>query len=236
MLLRTHNLNKHFFHPVEFHVLKDINISVDEGEFVAIVGESGSGKSTLLYILATLDTQYEGELFFKDKALHTYSKKKLAEFRNINMGFVFQFHFLLPEFTVMENVLMPIMRQGQGVINEAREFAQDILERLNIADQSDKRVNMLSGGEQQRVAIARALINRPKLLVADEPTGNLDSMNSGLVMDIFKDITKNAGQTLIVVTHDSNFAKQTDRIIRLKDGEVVQGASPSETRTETLNT
>jgi len=236
MLLRTHNLNKHFFHPVEFHVLKDINISVDEGEFVAIVGESGSGKSTLLYILATLDTQYEGELFFKDKALHTYSKKKLAEFRNINMGFVFQFHFLLPEFTVMENVLMPIMRQGQGVINEAREFAQDILERLNIADQSDKRVNMLSGGEQQRVAIARALINRPKLLVADEPTGNLDSMNSGLVMDIFKDITKNAGQTLIVVTHDSNFAKQTDRIIRLKDGEVVQGASPSETRTETRNT
>ena len=221
-ILQARNINKFFYEPVEFNVLKGIDLDISEGQFVAIMGESGSGKSTLLYILATLDTEYQGELFFDGQPLHLQSKAQLAEFRNLNMGFVFQFHFLLPEFTVLENVLMPVRKQRSLDLKHFTQRADRILERLNIADQRNKRVTRLSGGQQQRVAIARALINQPKLLVADEPTGNLDSVNSKLVLDIFREITSQDGQTLIVVTHDPSFAQQTDRIIRLRDGQIIE--------------
>lgn len=220
-ILEARSISKFFYKPVEFQVLKSISFEIYQGEFISIVGESGSGKSTLLYILATLDSDYQGELYFDNSPLHTLSKPQLAAFRNQNMGFVFQFHFLLPEFTVLENVLMPVMRQQKIDLKRFTERANEILSRLNILDQRDKRANQLSGGQQQRVAIARALINKPKLLVADEPTGNLDSENSQLVLDIFRQITHEDGQTLIVVTHDAKVAHSADRTIRLKDGSVL---------------
>lgn len=224
-ILRARNLNKFFYEPVEFHVLQNIELQIYEGEFVAVMGESGSGKSTLLYVLATLDTDYEGELFFADQPLHQRTKAQLAEFRNLNMGFVFQFHYLLPEFTVLENVLMPVRKQPKVDLRHFTRRADVILEQLNIADQRNKRVTHLSGGQQQRVAIARALINKPKLLVADEPTGNLDSLNTQLVLDIFREVTSKDGQTLIVVTHDAAFAERTDRIVRLRDGRIIEDRS-----------
>jgi lipoprotein-releasing system ATP-binding protein len=220
-ILETKNLDKFFRDPVDFQALKKVNISVERGEFVSIVGSSGSGKSTLLYVLSTLDTDYEGHIFLAGEDLSVKSKNELAEIRNEKIGFVFQFHYLLPEFTVLDNVMLPALKLGKYSDAEIRKRALEKLGMLGLADQADKKASKLSGGQQQRVAIARALINDPQIIFGDEPTGNLDSKNAQLVFDIFRELKEKYNQTIMVVTHDMNLAGQTDRTIRLHDGEVV---------------
>jgi lipoprotein-releasing system ATP-binding protein len=220
-IIETKNLSKSFHDPVEFQALKNINVSIKQGEFAAIVGSSGSGKSTLLYVLSTLDTDYTGHIFFDGDDLSLKSKNDLAEIRNEKIGFVFQFHYLLPEFTVLENVCLPALKLAKYSEAEIRERAYQKLDLLGLRDQALKKANKLSGGQQQRVAIARALINDPKIIFGDEPTGNLDSKNSQNVFEIFKELKETFNQSIVVVTHDMNFAERTDRIITLSDGEVV---------------
>lgn len=220
-IIETKNLNKSFHDPVEFQALKNINIQIKQGEFVAIVGSSGSGKSTLLYVLSTLDTDYKGNIFFDGEDLSTKTKNELADIRNQKIGFVFQFHYLLPEFTVLENVCLPALKLAKFSEEEIKEHAMQKLDLLGLRDQALKKANKLSGGQQQRVAIARALINQPKIIFGDEPTGNLDSKNSQTVFEIFKELKEKYNQSIVVVTHDMNFAERTDRIITLSDGEVV---------------
>ena len=220
-VIETKNLEKYFHDPVEFQALKNINITIKQGEFASIVGSSGSGKSTLLYVLSTLDTDYNGHIFFDGDDLSLKTKNELAEIRNEKIGFVFQFHYLLPEFTVLENVCLPALKFAKYSEEEIKEHAMQKLDLLGLRDQALKKANKLSGGQQQRVAIARALINDPKIIFGDEPTGNLDSKNSQNVFDIFKELKDNFNQSIVVVTHDMHFAERTDRIITLSDGEVV---------------
>jgi lipoprotein-releasing system ATP-binding protein len=220
-IIETQNLDKFFYDPVEFQALKDINVNIRKGEFASIVGASGSGKSTLLYVLSTLDTKYKGHIYFDGDDLSKKNKDELAEIRNEKMGFVFQFHYLLPEFTVLENVSLPALKLARYSEEEIRNLALEKLDILGLRDQADKKANKLSGGQQQRVAIARALINQPKIIFGDEPTGNLDSKNAQIVFEIFKELKEKYNQSIVVVTHDMNFANKTDRIITLSDGEVV---------------
>ena len=220
-IIETKGLSKSFHDPVEFQALKNINVSVKQGEFAAIVGASGSGKSTLLYVLSTLDTDYKGNIYFDGDDLSLKTKDQLAAIRNEKIGFVFQFHYLLPEFTVLENVAMPAIKLGKYSQEQIDEMAMEKLKMLGLEDQALKRANKLSGGQQQRVAIARALINSPKIIMGDEPTGNLDTKNSQIVFDILKELKENFNQSILIVTHDMNFANKTDRIITLRDGEVV---------------
>ncbi|MBL0102839.1 MAG: ABC transporter ATP-binding protein [Bacteroidetes bacterium] len=222
MILQTRKLSKFYHDPVEFQALKNIDLDIRYGEFVSIVGASGSGKSTLLYVLSTLDTDYKGSIIFDQQDLSTLSKNDQAEIRNEKIGFVFQFHYLLPEFTVLENVSLPAMKLGKKSIEEIHEDAMSRLKLLGMEDQALKKANKLSGGQQQRAAIARALINMPKIIFGDEPTGNLDSKNSHNVFDIFKDLKKEFNQTICIVTHDMHLADQTDRTITLSDGELVK--------------
>lgn len=220
-IIETKSLDKFFHDPVEFQALKNINISIRQGEFAAIMGASGSGKSTLLYVLSTLDTDYKGNIYFDGDDLSRKSKDELAAIRNEKIGFVFQFHYLLPEFTVLENVSIPALKLGRLSEEEIESQAMEKLNMLGLADQAMKRANKLSGGQQQRVAIARALINNPKIIMGDEPTGNLDSKNSQVVFEILKELKEKFNQSILVVTHDIHFAERTDRIITLHDGEVV---------------
>lgn len=222
-ILETKNLDKFFRDPVEFQALKKINIAVGKGEFVSIIGSSGSGKSTLLYVLSTLDTDYEGQIFLDGEDLSQKSKNELAAIRNEKIGFVFQFHYLLPEFTVIDNVMLPALKLAKYDDATVRKRALEKLDMLGLADQAEKKANRLSGGQQQRVAIARALINDPHIIFGDEPTGNLDSKNAQTVFDIFRELKEKYNQTIMVVTHDMSLADQTDRTIRLHDGEVVSG-------------
>ncbi|HAP69486.1 MAG TPA: ATP-binding protein, partial [Flavobacteriales bacterium] len=180
-VLEARNIQKHFRFPVDFHVLKDISFSIDHGEFVSIMGKSGCGKSTLLYILSTMDTDYEGELLLDEKLITNNTADELALLRNEKIGFVFQFHYLLPEFTVLDNVMLPARKLGIKSLDEIREDAMEKLRLLDIHDQANKKATMISGGQKQRVAIARALINDPVIIMGDEPTGNLDSKNSDTV-------------------------------------------------------
>jgi len=218
--LRAEKLNKYFHEPEEFHVLFDISFSVNKGEFVSVIGKSGCGKSTLLYLLSTLDTDYEGKIFINDRLLTGESQNSLARFRNENIGFVFQFHFLLPEFTVRENVMLPALKLGKLSRQEIEEQAMEKLRQLQMDAFANKLSSKLSGGQQQRVAIARALINNPTIIMADEPTGNLDSVNTGLVFDIFKELSHQKGITVLTVTHDLDFAKNADRVIEMVDGKI----------------
>ena len=220
-IIATKNLNKFFHDPVECQALQDVDMYVRQGEFASFVGASGSGKSTLLYVLSTLDTDYKGHIYFDEDDLSVKSKNELAEIRNEKIGFVFQFHYLLPEFTVLENVAMPAIKLGKYSQEEIDERAMEKLKMLGLQDQAHKRANKLSGGQQQRVAIARALINDPKIIMGDEPTGNLDSKNSQLVFDIFRELKEKYNQSILVVTHDMHFAERTDRIITLHDGKIV---------------
>ena len=222
IILRAEKLNKYFYEPEPFHVLTDISFTVNEGEFVALVGKSGSGKSTLLYLLSTLDTEYEGSLTIKDELLTGLGQDQLAKFRNDNIGFVFQFHFLLPEFTALENVMMPALKQNKFNRNEIEERAMEKLRQMQMQEYAKKPSAKLSGGQQQRIAVARALINDPAIVMADEPTGNLDSANSETIIGIFEDISKNKGKTIIMVTHDNDFARRANRIIELVDGRLVR--------------
>ncbi len=218
--LKIENLNKYFHEPEEFHVLQDISFSIAKSEFVPIIGKSGSGKSTLLYLLSTLDTDYSGKISINNEIVTGKSQNELARFRNQNVGFVFQFHFLLPEFTALENVMLPALKLGRLSREEIEENALDKLRQLEMHSFAHKLSTKLSGGQQQRVAIARALINDPAIIMADEPTGNLDSINTGLVFDIFKDLSHQKGITVLAVTHDLDFANNADRIIEMIDGRI----------------
>ena len=220
-ILRTVDVQKSFVDPVEVEVLKNINIWVDKGEFVSIMGKSGCGKSTLLYILSTMDTNYKGQLFLADRLLTGLSGNDLAVVRNEHIGFVFQFHYLLPEFSVLHNVMMPGLKLGKKSREEVEFDAIKQLRLLGVDDQATKKATQISGGQKQRVAIARALINEPKIIMGDEPTGNLDSRNADIVFDIFKELSSELGTSLLVVTHDADFAKRTDRIIEMADGRVI---------------
>ena len=220
-ILETKNINKYFHDPVEFQVLKNISFTVGKGEFLSMIGKSGSGKSTLLYILSTMDTEYQGQLMIDGQILTGQSNDQLAAMRNQKIGFVFQFHYLLPEFSCLKNIMIPALKLGKYSIKEIESKAYDKLKLLGLEDQALKPASKLSGGQQQRVAIARALINDPLMIMCDEPTGNLDSKNTAIVFDIFKELTSQLGQTIIAVTHDDEFAKKSDRIIEMKDGEIV---------------
>ncbi|RDY58030.1 ABC transporter ATP-binding protein [Flagellimonas nanhaiensis] len=221
LVLEAKNINKHFYKPKDFHVLKDISFGVHEGEFASIMGKSGSGKSTLLYILSTMDTDYTGELFLNQELVSGKSHQELSRIRNKHIGFVFQFHYLLSEFSVLENVMLPAKKLAEKSNAEIAKDAQEKLEMLHIGHLAHQRASRISGGEKQRVAIARALINNPTILMGDEPTGNLDSHNSENVFNIFKSLKEEQGLSLLVVTHDEDFAKRTDRIIQMEDGMIV---------------
>ncbi|GMQ29669.1 ABC transporter ATP-binding protein [Algoriphagus confluentis] len=221
ILLKTQGITKYFHDPETFQVLKGIDIEVHKGEFLSLIGKSGSGKSTLLYLLSTMDMDFEGKLVINGEELTEKSPDYLARFRSEHIGFVFQFHFLLPEFSALENVMIPALKLGKYSEEVIRQKAMEKLDLLGIADQAKKASSRLSGGQQQRVAIARALINDPLLIMGDEPTGNLDSVNSKIVFDTFRKLTRDLGQTIITVTHDDDFAAKTDRIIEMKDGKIV---------------
>ncbi|MHC4840214.1 MAG: ABC transporter ATP-binding protein [Planctomycetota bacterium] len=202
-------------------ILHGLNISVSRGEFCSIVGPSGSGKSTLMYLLGALDKPTSGKVIIDRQDTGTLRNNELAALRNRKLGFIFQFHYLMPEFTAAENIMMPMFKAGVSR-NEAAERAHELLGRLGIADKYNRVPGRLSGGEQQRVAIARALANRPLIVLGDEPTGNLDTHNADNVFDVFRKLVKEESQTIIVVTHDPNMAARTDRMIRLVDGNVVE--------------
>lgn len=221
IVLKTDNIGKHFYDPVKFKVLNDITFDVKQGEFLTLVGKSGCGKSTLLYVLSTMDTDYEGALYIDEEKLTGCKPDHLAAVRNEKIGFVFQFHYLLPEFTCLKNVMIPGLKLGKYSREEIEHRAYTKLEMLDLKEFALKPASKLSGGQQQRVAIARALINDPLIIMGDEPTGNLDSKNTTIVFDIFKELTRNHNQTIIAVTHDTDFAKASDRTIELMDGKVV---------------
>jgi lipoprotein-releasing system ATP-binding protein len=220
-VLHTKNINKYFNNPVPFHVLKDINLSVKKGEFASIMGKSGCGKSTLLYILSTMDSDYEGELYINGDLITGRDGDTLSRIRNEHIGFVFQFHYLLSEFTVLENILLPAKKLGVKSHQEITHDAIEKLQMLNIEHLAHKKASRVSGGEKQRIAIARALINNPTLIMGDEPTGNLDSYNADNVLDIFRQLSIEQGLSLLIVTHDTDFAARTDRIITMSDGRII---------------
>ncbi len=220
-ILEVQQINKYFYEPQKFRVLNDITLNIKRGHFVSIVGKSGSGKSTLLYVLSTMDTDYEGKLTLNGCEMHGQKQNYLASFRNENIGFVFQFHYLLPEFTVLQNVMIPALKLNKLPKAEIEHNAYERLKMLGVAEQATKKASKLSGGQQQRVAIARSLINNPAIIMGDEPTGNLDSENSTKVFNIFRELAEQYNQTIIVVTHDSEFARKSDYIIEMKDGQIV---------------
>lgn len=221
IVLKAESITKYFYEPEKFQVLKGLSFEVRKSEFLALIGKSGSGKSTLLYVLSTMDTDYEGRLTINNRVVTGGTQNELAAFRNEHIGFVFQFHYLLPEFSALENVMLPAMKLKKRSKAEIEEKAYQHLSLLGLHDQALKRVNKLSGGQQQRVAIARALINDPTIIMGDEPTGNLDTRNTQIVFDIFKELSKERNQTIIAVTHDDDFANQCDRIIELSDGSII---------------
>jgi len=221
-VLQANNINKSFKDPVTVEVLKEINFSINQGEFVAVTGKSGCGKSTLLYILSTMDTDYEGEVFIQDVGMRSKKEIELARVRNEKIGFVFQFHYLLNEFSVLKNVMLPGLKLGKLKEQEIEARAYEKLKILGIEGEALKKPNKLSGGQKQRVAIARALINDPLIIMGDEPTGNLDKKNSEIVFEIFKELAEVYGQTLLIVTHDNEFAEKTQRIIEMEDGKIIR--------------
>lgn len=221
-VLESKHIHKYFKDPVTVKVLKDVSFSIDQGEFVAVTGKSGCGKSTLLYILSTMDTDYEGDLWIDGESMRGKSEGQLARIRNEKIGFVFQFHYLLNEFTVLKNVMLPGLKLQKYPAAEVEHRAMERLKTLGIEALALKKANQLSGGEKQRVAIARALINDPLLIMGDEPTGNLDKKNSDIVFDIFKQLSEAYRQTLLIVTHDQDFAANTNRIIEMEDGMILR--------------
>jgi lipoprotein-releasing system ATP-binding protein len=221
IILEAKNINKFFHDPIRVQVLTDVNFSINKGEFVALTGKSGCGKSTLLYILSTMDTDFEGNLFIDQVEMPKGQEEFLAHIRNEKIGFVFQFHYLLNEFNVLENVMLPGLKLNKFRKQEIEQKAMEKLKILGIEKLHNKKANHLSGGEKQRVAIARALINDPHIIMGDEPTGNLDKKNSDIVLGIFKELCVEFNQTLLIVTHDESFADQTDRIIRMEDGRIL---------------
>lgn len=216
-MLRAENIHKSFG---DVEILKGVDIEVKRAEIVAIVGSSGAGKTTLLQILGTLSKADQGKIFYNDKEIGSLKNKSLAEFRNENIGFVFQFHHLLAEFTALENVCMPALIKGESK-KEAEKKAKLLLERLNLGHRTEHKPAELSGGEQQRVATARALINQPQVVFADEPSGNLDSKNADELHQLFFDLRNEFQQTFIIVTHNHELAKKCDRTYTMSDGRII---------------
>ncbi|MBK9254419.1 MAG: ABC transporter ATP-binding protein [Saprospiraceae bacterium] len=221
IVLQASDLSKTFTDPVPVKVLMDINFSIRQGEFVSVTGKSGCGKSTLLYILSTMDTEYEGDLYIDGELMRLKSEKQRAAIRNRKIGFIFQFHYLLNEFTVLKNIILPGLKARVLTEEALNEKAMDLLRVMGISHIALKKAHQISGGEKQRVAIARALINDPLIIMADEPTGNLDLKNTEIVFDIFSELAGKFGQTLMVVTHDPEFAERTHRIIEMGDGRIL---------------
>jgi lipoprotein-releasing system ATP-binding protein len=220
-ILEAININKSFHDPVTIPVLKNVSFSINKGDFVSVTGKSGCGKSTLLYILSTMDTDYEGSLIIDGQEMHHCTANELSRIRNEKIGFVFQFHYLINEFSVLENVMLPALKLGKYSRKEIEFRAIEKLKILDIEKEALKKANQLSGGQKQRVAIARALINDPLIIMGDEPTGNLDKKNSAVVFGIFKQLAKEFKQSLLIVTHDPDFANSTDRIIEMEDGRII---------------
>lgn len=212
--MEAKGISKHYG---SLQVLRHIDVQIGRGEIVSIVGSSGAGKSTLLHILGTLDKPDAGELYFEGKRIDQLQGKALAKFRNRHAGFVFQFHHLLPEFTALENICMPGWIAGESA-RELEKRAAHLMEMLGIGGKSDNKPGTLSGGEQQRVAVARALINKPAIIFADEPTGNLDSANATALHNLFTSLRDELNQTFVIVTHNEELAALSNRILHLKDG------------------
>ncbi|WP_316818248.1 ABC transporter ATP-binding protein [Pedobacter nyackensis] len=221
LILECRDINKSFYDPVEINVLKHISFKVNQGEFISIVGKSGCGKSTLLYIISTMDTDYQGDLLINNQLLTHQDETTLANIRNQKIGFVFQFHYLINEFSVLRNVMLPALKLAKFSKQEIEFRAMEKLKLVGVDHLASKKANLLSGGEKQRVAIARALINDPAIIMGDEPTGNLDSKNAQLVFEIFKELAESFHQTLLIVTHNQTFADNSGRIIEIDDGRIV---------------
>ncbi|MEZ4884555.1 MAG: ABC transporter ATP-binding protein [Chitinophagales bacterium] len=215
------SISKSFHDPITVKVLTDVSFSINTGEFVSIVGKSGCGKSTLLYILSTMDTSYEGELLLDGISMKDKKDAALAKVRNEKIGFVFQFHYLLNEFTNLKNVMLPGLKLAKLTPKKLEHNAYEKLKILGIEKEALKYPNQLSGGQKQRVAIARALINEPLIIMGDEPTGNLDKKNSNVVFNIFKELAEEYHQSLLIVTHDLDFAAKTHRTITMEDGKII---------------
>ncbi len=215
-MIQLHDIHKCFG---SLQVLKGIDLSINQGEIVSIVGPSGAGKTTLLQIIGTLDRADSGRVLFDGVDVSLYNEKQLSAFRNEHIGFVFQFHQLLPEFSAVENVMMPALIKGDSMA-DARRRAMEMLDFLGLTDRATHKPAELSGGEKQRVAVARALVNRPQVILADEPSGSLDTQNREELHRLFFDLRRDLGQTFIIVTHDESLAATTDRTIHLRDGMV----------------
>ena len=221
-IIEAIGISKSFNDPVTVKVLKDINFTISKGEFVSVIGKSGCGKSTLLYILSTMDTDYDGDLLIDGVRVKEKKEAELALVRSEKIGFVFQFHYLLNEFSVLKNVMLPGLKLAKLSEKEIEHRAMEKLKVLGIEKEALKSPNQLSGGEKQRVAIARALINDPLIIMGDEPTGNLDKKNSEIVFGVFKELAEVYKQSLLVVTHDNDFANRTHRIIEMEDGKIIK--------------
>ncbi len=217
-MLTAKNIKKKYG---QVEVLKGVDLTISNSEIVCIVGSSGAGKSTLLHILGTLDVADSGEIFLNNTPMHQIKGKRLADFRNHHIGFVFQFHHLLPEFTALENVCIPSWIAGGGK-KQTEQKATALLDTLGLKDRLQNKPAQLSGGEQQRVAVARALINKPDIVFADEPTGNLDSVHAKELHNLFVDLRDQFKQTFLIVTHNEEMAQMSDRILHMKDGKIVQ--------------
>ena len=216
-VIAAKGLTKYFYDPMKFQVLKNIELNINHGEFVSIVGKSGCGKSTLLYLLSTMDTDYEGEIYIHEQLVTGQKDVELARIRNEKIGFVFQFHHLLPEFSALENICIPGWIAGKkSSVLEKKALA--LMDRLGIAERSSHKPSALSGGEQQRVAVARALINDPGIVFADEPTGNLDSANATSLHQLFQQLRDELKQTFVIVTHNEELAAMSNRTVHLRDG------------------
>lgn len=221
IILEAKNIYKEFHDPITVPVLKDINFQIEKGEFISLTGKSGCGKSTLLYILSTMDTDYQGELLIDNESMLNKRENQLAKIRNEKIGFVFQFHYLLNEFNVLKNVMLPGLKLNVLTKEEIEYKAIEKLRILGIENEALKMPNQLSGGQKQRVAIARSIINDPLIIMGDEPTGNLDKKNSNIVFSVFKELSSEFKQTLLIVTHDLEFASNCDRIIEMEDGKIL---------------
>ena len=223
VIVRCENIRKSFLLDKkagsQLHVLKGIDIEIREGEIVSIVGASGSGKSTLLHVLGSLDRPTEGKVFWSDQDVFHLDDEAMAKLRSSQVGFVFQFHHLLPEFTALENVMLPLMIRGKSA-KDSKARAADLLAKIGLSERAEHKPAELSGGEQQRVAVARALANSPKIILADEPSGNLDSSASEQLRELLWDLNRTEKQTLVIVTHNERFAEQSHRVFRMVDGKL----------------
>lgn len=220
-IIELKNITKVYGDKIKTQVLFDVNLAIEEGSFSSIIGQSGSGKSTMLNILGTLDKPSSGEIIINGKEVSKMKPKELAVLRNQTLGFIFQFHYLLPEFSALENILIPYRIEHGIVDKEALKRAEELIELVGLTKVKNNNALKMSGGQQQRTAIARALMNRPKMILADEPTGNLDSDTTEQIYQLMREINRKLGTTFLIITHDQHIAEKADRIIEIKDGRII---------------